>query len=104
MHIAMKEACDKHGNYICPNIVIYSDILIGSLARIGPNDLVTNDSALLRRMMAVRSLYTRGDWYDAMRFDPERDNLLSMRDDELHRKLRNKMAAGVRLHHILVWC
>lgn len=33
--------------------------------------------------------------YDAMRFDPGRDNLLSMRDDAAHTKLRNKMAAGV---------
>lgn len=69
--------------------------LIGSLVRIGPNDLVTDDPEILRRMMGVRSPYTRGPWYDAMRFDPARDNLLSMRDDEAHTKLRNKMAAGV---------
>ncbi|KAF2868641.1 cytochrome P450 [Massariosphaeria phaeospora] len=66
----------------------------GSLARIGPNELVTDDPEVLRRMMAVRSTYTRGAWYDAMRFDPGRDNLFSMRDEAAHTKLRSKMAAG----------
>ncbi|CZR60661.1 related to pisatin demethylase (cytochrome P450) [Phialocephala subalpina] len=69
----------------------------GSLARVGPNDLVTDDPDILRRMMAVRSPYTRGPWYDAMRLDPMKDNLLSMRDEEAHTALRNKMAAGVRM-------
>ena len=67
----------------------------GGLAPIGPNDLVTNDPALMRKMMAVRSPYTRAEWYDAMRFNPERDSLLSMRDEAEHAKLRAKMAAGV---------
>ncbi|KAF2008622.1 cytochrome P450 [Aaosphaeria arxii CBS 175.79] len=66
----------------------------GSLARIGPNELVTDDPEVLRRMMAVRSAYTRGPWYNAMRFDPGRDNLFSMRDEVAHTKLRNKMGAG----------
>ncbi|KAF2467480.1 cytochrome P450 [Lindgomyces ingoldianus] len=75
---AIKEVTDKYG----------------SLARIGPNELVTDDPEVLRRMMAVRSAYTRGPWYNAMRFDPGRDNLFSMRDEVAHTKLRNKMAAG----------
>lgn len=73
----------------------------GSLARVGPNDLVTDDPDILRRMMAVRSPYTRGPWYDAMRFDPMKDNLLSMRDEEAHTALRNKMAAGVCIPYVL---
>ncbi|KAK3685320.1 cytochrome P450 [Podospora appendiculata] len=75
---AIKEANDKYG----------------SLVRIGPNELVTDDPDVLRRMMAVRSPYTRGPWYDAMRFDPARDNLLSTRDDVAHTNMRAKMAAG----------
>ncbi|EKD12716.1 uncharacterized protein L3040_006865 [Drepanopeziza brunnea f. sp. 'multigermtubi'] len=78
MHRALKELTDRYG----------------SLVRIGPNDLVTDDPDVLRHMMAARSAYSRGPWYDAMRFDPSRDNLLSMRDNENHRKLRNQMAAG----------
>jgi hypothetical protein len=33
--------------------------------------------------------------YNAMKFDPTRDNLFSMRDEVAHTKLRSKMAAGV---------
>lgn len=47
-------------------------------------------------MWAVRSKYKKGDFYDAVRFDPSRDNIISMRDDEKHNILRAKMAAGVR--------
>lgn len=68
----------------------------GSLARVGPNELVTNDPDLLRKMMGVRSSYTRGEWYDAIRLDPGRNNLLSTRDDDAHTKMRRKMAPGVR--------
>ena len=46
-------------------------------------------------MWAVRSRYKKGDFYDAVRFDPTRDNIISQRDDELHNELRAKMAAGV---------
>ena len=33
----------------------------GSLVRVGPNEVVTNDPEVLRKIMAVRSTYTRGD-------------------------------------------
>ncbi|KUJ10127.1 cytochrome P450 [Mollisia scopiformis] len=66
----------------------------GSLARIGPNDLVTSDPAVMRRMLAVRSHYRRSDWYIGMRFDPTRDNIESIMDDDRHTKLRSMMAAG----------
>ncbi|KAL5115603.1 hypothetical protein ACEQ8H_006490 [Pleosporales sp. CAS-2024a] len=66
----------------------------GSLARVGPNELITDDPDVLRKMMAARSAYTRGHWYNAMKFDPTRDNLFSMRDELAHTKLRSKMAAG----------
>ncbi|KAH3950795.1 hypothetical protein HBI56_205410 [Parastagonospora nodorum] len=76
--IAFKEVNDKYG----------------SLARVGPNELITDDPEVLRKMMAARSEYTRGHWYSAMKFDPTRDNLFSMRDEVAHTKLRSKMAAG----------
>ncbi|KAK0649881.1 cytochrome P450 [Cercophora newfieldiana] len=66
----------------------------GTLVRVGPNELITDDPELMRKMMAVRSPYTRGPWYTAMRFDPARDNLFSMRDEDEHTKLRLKMAFG----------
>ncbi|KAL2214516.1 cytochrome P450 [Sarocladium strictum] len=66
----------------------------GSLVRIGPNELATADPEVLRRMMAIRSSYSRGPWYNALRFEPGKDNLFSMRDEEAHTALRKKMAAG----------
>ncbi|KAM5368082.1 hypothetical protein ACJZ2D_009686 [Fusarium nematophilum] len=82
---AIQEANEKYG-LNRPNT--------GSLVRIGPNELATDDPEMLRRMMAIRSAYSRGPWYNALRFEPGKDNLFSMRDDDAHMKLRNKMAAG----------
>ena len=45
-------------------------------------------------MLNVRTNYRRSDWYYAMRFDPSRDNLLSIIDEDKHSKLRAKMAHG----------
>ncbi|KAH8816215.1 pisatin demethylase [Xylogone sp. PMI_703] len=78
MHKDLGEVCEKYG----------------SLARIGPNDLVTSDPELLRRMLGVRTRYQRSKWYVGMRFDPSRDNVLSERNDDRHTELRAKMAAG----------
>ncbi|PHH91604.1 hypothetical protein CDD83_11008 [Cordyceps sp. RAO-2017] len=77
-NLDLYEACQKYG----------------SVVRVGPNDLVTSDPELMKRMLHVRSPYKRSDWYDGMRLHPSRDNVLSQRDDDLHGKLRTKMAAG----------
>ncbi|KAF4508881.1 hypothetical protein G6O67_005210 [Ophiocordyceps sinensis] len=77
-HLDLYEACQKHG----------------SVARVGPNDLVTSDPELMKRMLNVRTPYKRSVWYNGMRLDPGKDNVLSQRDDELHARLRTKMAPG----------
>ncbi|EFX04330.1 benzoate 4-monooxygenase cytochrome p450 [Grosmannia clavigera kw1407] len=56
--------------------------------------LVTDDPDVLRHIWAVRSPYKKGPFYEAVRFNPERDNLVSLRDDRAHGTLRAKMAAG----------
>ncbi|TVY75669.1 Cytochrome P450 monooxygenase [Lachnellula suecica] len=66
----------------------------GSLARVGPNFLITSDPEQMRKMLSVRSLYRRSDWYVGMRFDPSSENVASERNDEKHTALRAKMAAG----------
>jgi cytochrome P450 len=76
--LATKELTDKYG----------------PLVRVSPTDVVTCDPDIVRRTTAVRSEYTRGPWYDAMKLEPGRDNLFSLRDEAAHMKLRNKMAAG----------
>lgn len=69
----------------------------GPLARIGPNELICSDADTMRRIASVRSKYTRGGFYDAMKFNPVKDNLLSTRDEKVHNELKAKTAAGVSL-------
>ena len=78
MHIAVAKVCEEYG----------------PLARIGPNDLVTNDADLLRRMSAIRSPYTKSEWYSGTQFDPGMNHVFSERDEARHRDLRNRMSAG----------
>ncbi|KAJ0382975.1 hypothetical protein COL922a_011429 [Colletotrichum nupharicola] len=64
----------------------------GPLARIGPNELLCTDPDSLLKMSAVRSPYTKGDFYDSGRITPGVDNVVSMRDEEEHKAMRARMA------------
>jgi hypothetical protein len=66
----------------------------GHLARIGPNDLLTDDPEVMRRMSAARSAYGRSDWYAAMRMNPHRDNMFSTKDTGAHDRLKAQMSFG----------
>ncbi|OCL11321.1 cytochrome P450 [Glonium stellatum] len=78
-HIAYSTVCEKYG----------------SIARVGPNDLITSSSELLTHINSVRSPYTRSEWfYRAARFNPGEDHLFSQIDEQMHTKRRQQMAAG----------
>ncbi|OTA01466.1 cytochrome P450 [Trichoderma parareesei] len=66
----------------------------GTIARVGLNDLVTDDPAFVKHMCNVKTEYRRSSWYDGMRFNPTTNNCLSTRDEIAHSALRSKMAAG----------
>ncbi|KAL8921608.1 MAG: hypothetical protein Q9172_003933 [Xanthocarpia lactea] len=66
----------------------------GSLARIGPNHLLTSDPVTTQKILAVRSKYTRGPWYDSLRIDPHRTNLVTERDTRKHSTLRHQLSPG----------
>ncbi|KAI1502828.1 cytochrome P450 [Biscogniauxia marginata] len=66
----------------------------GALARIGPNDLLTADPDVLRRMSAARSLYPRSNWYRAMRIDPYVPVVVSMTDDAAHDRRKAQLTPG----------
>jgi hypothetical protein len=66
----------------------------GPLARIGPNDLITDDPDIIRRMSAARSAYRRSGWYGAMKLNPYEDSLFSLRDTAAHDKLKHRCSAG----------
>jgi hypothetical protein len=59
--------------------------------------LLTDDPGLLRRISAARSPYTRGAWYDGVKLDPDIDNTISQKDEQMHTELRSKVANGVSL-------
>nr|XP_036580297.1 pisatin demethylase [Colletotrichum truncatum]KAF6788209.1 pisatin demethylase [Colletotrichum truncatum] len=78
-HLKYDEVCRKYG----------------PIARIGPNDLLTSSLDLILHMSAVRSPYSRTEWYyRACRHRPDKDHVFSEIDEERHRQLRSKMAAG----------
>jgi len=75
-----------------PALIILS---LGSIARIGPDTVITNDVELMRRISAARSPYVRSDWYKGMRFEPGVDHIFSMMDETAHTKRRAQMTNGV---------
>lgn len=66
----------------------------GSIARIGPNNLVTDDPDLTRQILAVGSKWRRGPWFDSIRIDPRVPNIVSERDPHKHNAMRRLMSAG----------
>ncbi|KAL5334118.1 cytochrome P450 [Aspergillus crustosus] len=78
MHLDVAEACKRYGH----------------LTRIGPNDLVTDDPKIIRKMSTVRSPYTRSDWYNATSFSHKLNHVFCERDEQRHIDLRNKLVPG----------
>ncbi|KAM7205433.1 cytochrome p450 [Naviculisporaceae sp. PSN 640] len=64
------------------------------LVRIGPNDLLTDDPAILRQINGARSGYARSTWYDPTRVNPYRRGLFDQTNTAEHERLRSKVAAG----------
>jgi hypothetical protein len=93
MNLELKKVCDQYGELPAPFEAAANGT--GSLARVGPNELVTCDPDILRRVWVVRSQYRRGAFFEAVKLDPTRDNLISLRDDAAHAELKAKMAMGV---------
>ncbi|TVY71193.1 Cytochrome P450 monooxygenase mpaDE, partial [Lachnellula suecica] len=66
----------------------------GPVTRLGPNEVVIEDLYGIRRSIGARSQYTKSNWYTSFRFDPQRDNLLTERDNKIHDRVRAKMKLG----------
>lgn len=66
----------------------------GTTSRIGPNDLITSDPALIKRISAARSRYTRSHWYKLTRLDPYDDAMLSTLNEKKHDELKAMTAPG----------
>jgi hypothetical protein len=68
--------------------------ILGPIARVGPNHLVTSDHRVLLHITNPRSGWKRSEWYRAFSFDPTGDSVLSETNDKKHGYLRARMATG----------
>ncbi|KAI1381837.1 cytochrome P450 [Hypoxylon crocopeplum] len=66
----------------------------GDLFRIGPNQLLTTDVDIIRRMAHPKSMYTRSPFYQTFRFNPTQDNSFSLLDDQEHTRRRTNFGPG----------
>ena len=64
------------------------------MVRVGPNTLLTDDEEFVRKMNAVRSDYSKADWYKAFKMDGNYNNVISMTDHSQHLDLRNRLFNG----------
>ena len=70
--------------------------MLGDIARIGPNELVTISPDVLRHINGVRGSYTKNPWfYRFARIDPALDNIFSEVDEKKHQRMRAKLSGGV---------
>lgn len=67
---------------------------LGPVVRIGPNDVVTDDPEIIRKISSPHSGYARSSWYIAGRFNPNHDNLLTILDPKAHKVAKSKSAAA----------
>ncbi|KAJ5185405.1 Cytochrome P450 [Penicillium cf. griseofulvum] len=67
----------------------------GSPARVGLNTVVNSNPESVVRVLQPRSGFIGALDYQAARFRPGSDNILSMRDKKAHKVLKSKTTAGV---------
>ncbi|KAI0012536.1 cytochrome P450 [Xylariaceae sp. FL0662B] len=64
----------------------------GSLARVGPNMLITDDPEVMRKLSSAKSTYHRDAWYNGGRWDPYVENMFTTTDPETHDKMKARLA------------
>jgi hypothetical protein len=70
------------------------NIKLGPLVRIGPNEIITDDLEILRKINSLRGGYGRDEAYLVARFIPDRDNTLTILDPATHASNKAKIAAA----------
>jgi cytochrome P450 len=71
------------------------------LVRVGPNELITGDPDIIRKINKERSGYHRGTWYTGGRLNPYYDNMFSQQDPAAHTKYKSRVAHGYTGREIL---
>ncbi|KAI1171046.1 pisatin demethylase [Nemania sp. FL0916] len=65
----------------------------GSVVRVGPNELMTDDAEILRQSGAVRGTYGKDSWYVGARFNPYQDTMFTTLDVPAHDKIKAQVGA-----------
>ena len=55
-----------------------------SLIRVGPNDLITDDPAIIHRMSSARSTYPRGEGWKSSVLDVKQPPMMGLLDTAMH--------------------
>lgn len=92
-HLLLGELVDKYGEVSRLSAAAIADVT-GNMCRIGTNTLLTDDEDFIRKMNAVRSEYSKSEWYNALKMDGNHHNILSETDHAGHIDLRNKLVNG----------
>lgn len=66
----------------------------GSLVRVGPNELLTNDPEVVKRMSSTKSQYWRSKWYTGFQFNPYHPVMFIMTDPAAHDKIKAQLMPG----------
>ncbi|KAK0713659.1 cytochrome P450 [Lasiosphaeria miniovina] len=68
----------------------------GPVTRIGPNWVICNNPAEIRRIWSVHSGYQRSPWYKGFRFDPgqDQDSVLTANENKAHHFIRSQLLSG----------
>ncbi|KAF4995908.1 hypothetical protein FDECE_12637 [Fusarium decemcellulare] len=66
----------------------------GSLVRVGPNEILSDDIDLLRRIHGVRSSYSKGSSYAGTRLNPYHEPMFMITNPVEHDRMKAKLAPG----------
>ncbi|KAK7735282.1 hypothetical protein SLS53_007673 [Cytospora paraplurivora] len=66
----------------------------GQLVRVGPNELLTSDPELIRKMGSTKSTYSRGAWYEGNRLNPYHPTMFTILDTGKHDELKAHLTPG----------
>ncbi|KAI7774803.1 hypothetical protein LA080_007773 [Diaporthe eres] len=71
------------------------------MVRVGPNELITGDAEIIRKINKERSGYNRSAWYNGGRINPYYDNMFSTQQPTAHTKYKSRVGHGYTGREIL---
>ncbi|KAI3329047.1 cytochrome P450 [Xylariaceae sp. AK1471] len=66
----------------------------GSIVRVGPNELITDDPEVLRRISSTKNEYSRSEWYNGARINPHTVTMINLLDPLSHDNAKVKLSPG----------